>query len=356
MSFYGSGPSANGPLSPSFSPWGSTTDDVDDPWRVQSNSSTSAAGGESLTASTSSSSAAAPDPDDTDERAAFGGKPYSPPAPPVTAPTTTSSFGNNAFGGSESAGGGGGGGGAVSGSDLVGVGRTPATSLGRTSSSGGWGPSPGLEEEQRRSYLFSQPGERDTSNSIRQDEEVYNYRPPAFGNNSRVDRDVSGGSAGPTPPYSRGGNDSTAYTGGAAAGGGFAPRAFNSHIPSSMLPNRSHDGSSHPASQGQSRVLEQPRQIVPGYPMPQGLAGGNTGYSPFARVDSLGTRREAPEDMYGVPENFLEVEVRNPMTHGEQRRVCLERQRRMNKRRQKLMISHFLLRLTRLRKEDVYRL
>jgi hypothetical protein len=206
------------------------------------------------------------------------------------------------------------------------VGRTPATSLGRTSSSGGWGPSPGLEEEQRRSYLFSQPGERDTSNSIRQDEEVYNYRPPAFGNTSRVDRDVSGGSAGPTPPYSRGGNDSPAYGGGAAAGGGFAPRAFNSHTPSSMLPNRSHDGSSHSASQGLSRVVEQPRQIVPGYPMPQGLAGGNTGYSPFARVDSLGTRREAPEDMYGVPENFLEVEVRNPMTHGEQRCVCLEMQ------------------------------
>ena len=39
-------------------------------------------------------------------------------------------------------------------------------------------------------------------------------------------------------------------------------------------------------------------------------------YSPFARVDSLAARRETPEEMYGVPENFLEVEVKNPMTHG----------------------------------------
>lgn len=55
--------------------------------------------------------------------------------------------------------------------------------------------------------------------------------------------------------------------------------------------------------------------------MPQGAAGSPTGYSPFARVDSLSARREAPEDMYGVPENFLEVEVRNPMTHGYGRKM-----------------------------------
>lgn len=55
--------------------------------------------------------------------------------------------------------------------------------------------------------------------------------------------------------------------------------------------------------------------------MPQGLGGMPTGYSPFARVDSLSSRREAPEDMYGVPENFLEVEVRNPLTHGYGRKM-----------------------------------
>lgn len=30
--------------------------------------------------------------------------------------------------------------------------------------------------------------------------------------------------------------------------------------------------------------------------------------------------RETPEDMYGVPENFLEVEVRNARTHGHGRK------------------------------------
>lgn len=40
-------------------------------------------------------------------------------------------------------------------------------------------------------------------------------------------------------------------------------------------------------------------------------------YSPFARVESLNNHRDNnTEDMYGVPENFLEVEVRNPTTHG----------------------------------------
>ncbi|KAK0533457.1 Sorting nexin-3 [Tilletia horrida] len=48
----------------------------------------------------------------------------------------------------------------------------------------------------------------------------------------------------------------------------------------------------------------------------QQAANPPTPYSPFARVDSLNTRRETLEEMYGVPENFLEVEVKNPITHG----------------------------------------
>lgn len=38
--------------------------------------------------------------------------------------------------------------------------------------------------------------------------------------------------------------------------------------------------------------------------------------SPFARLPTTPTHKESPEDMYGVPENFLEVEVRNALTHG----------------------------------------
>ncbi|SPO32143.1 related to GRD19 protein, involved in retrieval of late Golgi membrane proteins from the prevacuolar compartment [Ustilago trichophora] len=99
---------------------------------------------------------------------------------------------------------------------------------------------------------------------------------------------------------------------------------FQSHTPSTLLPNdhptfastssssTSHSGSTNPAA---------PRQLAPGYPLP---ASNYTipAYSPFARVDSLSTpRRETVEDMYGVPENFLEVEVRNPLTHGVGRKM-----------------------------------
>ena len=44
-------------------------------------------------------------------------------------------------------------------------------------------------------------------------------------------------------------------------------------------------------------------------------------YSPFARVESLDQQQETPEEMYGVPENFLEVEVRNAQTHGHGRKM-----------------------------------
>ncbi|PKI84708.1 Snx3p [Malassezia vespertilionis] len=46
-----------------------------------------------------------------------------------------------------------------------------------------------------------------------------------------------------------------------------------------------------------------------------------TSYSPFARVETLKTRQDTSADMYGVPENFLEVEVRNPRTHGYGRKM-----------------------------------
>lgn len=49
-----------------------------------------------------------------------------------------------------------------------------------------------------------------------------------------------------------------------------------------------------------------------------------SGYSPFARVESSAPRDDAPEDMYGVPENFLEVEVRNPRTQGQGRKMFTE--------------------------------
>lgn len=296
---------SSGPLSPSESPWGSNNDAIDDPWRVPSSSSTNnAASG--LPTSTSS----LVDADDTDERAAFGGKPFSPPtfAAEPSYPTKNSSI--NGFGGA----------------DLVGAGRS-AAAAGVGSSSGGWGSTPSVEEDGRRSYLFSQPGER--TESVRRDEEAsYHYRPPTFSNTPSFGNDDGGFRARqPSPPsqqsryqqqqqqqQSQQQLPSGRLGAGPTPGSGFAPRAFNSHNPSSLLPERHGD-------QQQQAPVDSQRQLTPGYPMPQGMAGGNTGYSPFARVDSLASRREQPEDMYGVPENFLEVEVRNPMTHGYGRKM-----------------------------------
>lgn len=92
---------------------------------------------------------------------------------------------------------------------------------------------------------------------------------------------------------------------------------FQSHTPSTLLPHEPAGFSSHTSTDYGAA----PRQLAPGYPLP---ASNYTipAYSPFARVDSLSTpRRETVEDMYGVPENFLEVEVRNPLTHGVGRKM-----------------------------------
>ena len=93
---------------------------------------------------------------------------------------------------------------------------------------------------------------------------------------------------------------------------------FQSHTPSTLLPSEPAGFTSHTSSDYSATA---PRQLAPGYPLP---ASNYTvpAYSPFARVDSLSTpRRETVEDMYGVPENFLEVEVRSPLTHGVGRKM-----------------------------------
>lgn len=103
---------------------------------------------------------------------------------------------------------------------------------------------------------------------------------------------------------------------GSGAGTGGASR-FQSHTPSTLLPHEPAGFSAHSTSYS----ADAPRQLAPGYPLP---ASNYTvpAYSPFARVESLSTpRRETVEDMYGVPENFLEVEVRNPLTHGVGRKM-----------------------------------
>ncbi|KAJ2720302.1 Sorting nexin-3 [Coemansia sp. Benny D115] len=41
----------------------------------------------------------------------------------------------------------------------------------------------------------------------------------------------------------------------------------------------------------------------------------------FSANTRLSTREQTVEDLYGEPENFLEVEVKNPMTHGQGRKM-----------------------------------
>lgn len=338
MSFYSSNPSggAGGPLSPSFSPWGNGgfeteasnagDDDIlsSDPWGEGPSSSTTSATGSSahasrgLASSTSIGSSSGflsgdssvnltarhnggfgQDDGDTDERAAFGGRPL------AAAPLGASGYGQQeAFDGYDT-----------------------AARETREEGFGGWGSTPKDSTAERhdnqdsKAYLFSQPefGSQRTATRYNDDSDSYHYRPPAFGQES-INQAVPG-----SRPQERSTSASSWGGGGGAGGnGGFAPRTFNSHTPSSMLPPSNNDtraladengSGSATMSSAHSSSSGAPRQLAPGYPMPQGFAK-DTAYSPFARVDSLATRREAPEDIYGVPENFLEVEVRNPMTHG----------------------------------------
>ncbi|WFD33618.1 Sorting nexin-3 [Malassezia cuniculi] len=79
-------------------------------------------------------------------------------------------------------------------------------------------------------------------------------------------------------------------------------------------------------SHHQTSDVDAPQPVVHPYanappPGPVATSRYPTAYSPFARVESLSQRRETPEDMYGVPENFLEVEVINPQTHGYGRKM-----------------------------------
>ncbi|CAE6480438.1 unnamed protein product [Rhizoctonia solani] len=60
-----------------------------------------------------------------------------------------------------------------------------------------------------------------------------------------------------------------------------------------------------------------------GYAAPSPFARSSdlTGPNPFARStfepNQLAGREQTIEEMYSVPESFLEIEVRNPQTHGE---------------------------------------
>ncbi|KAE8271263.1 hypothetical protein A4X09_0g1091 [Tilletia walkeri] len=93
----------------------------------------------------------------------------------------------------------------------------------------------------------------------------------------------------------------------------FQPPQPNLHAPYGAQ-QQQQQGPLHARPQSHHQQQQQPPRGQQQQP-PQPVVPA-TPYSPFARVDSLNTRRETLEEMYGVPENFLEVEVKDPITHG----------------------------------------
>lgn len=49
---------------------------------------------------------------------------------------------------------------------------------------------------------------------------------------------------------------------------------------------------------------------------PPASPSGSNAFRAFDTASRLSSREQTIEERYGVPENFLEIEVRNPQTHG----------------------------------------
>lgn len=46
------------------------------------------------------------------------------------------------------------------------------------------------------------------------------------------------------------------------------------------------------------------------------MSTGSHTFKSFASMTGASTRDQTIEERYGIPENFLEIEVKNPQTHG----------------------------------------
>jgi hypothetical protein len=46
------------------------------------------------------------------------------------------------------------------------------------------------------------------------------------------------------------------------------------------------------------------------------MASGQHKFQSFQSLTGASTRDQTIEERYGIPENFLEIEVKNPQTHG----------------------------------------
>lgn len=53
------------------------------------------------------------------------------------------------------------------------------------------------------------------------------------------------------------------------------------------------------------------------------MSAGPHKFQSFQSMTGASTRDQTIEERYGIPENFLEIEVKNPQTHGKKKTICL---------------------------------
>lgn len=54
------------------------------------------------------------------------------------------------------------------------------------------------------------------------------------------------------------------------------------------------------------------------------MSTGPHRFQSFQTMTGASTRDQTIEERYGIPENFLEIEVKNPQTHGKNYNIVLE--------------------------------
>lgn len=55
------------------------------------------------------------------------------------------------------------------------------------------------------------------------------------------------------------------------------------------------------------------------------MSTGHHKFQSFQTMTGASTRDQTVEERYGIPENFLEIEVKNPQTHGNKMNICMKK-------------------------------
>jgi hypothetical protein len=80
---------------------------------------------------------------------------------------------------------------------------------------------------------------------------------------------------------------------------------------------------SAPSLKSQSISTVYPVVFLSFFPQTKNITKMSTGqhkFQSFQTMTGASTRDQTIEERYGIPENFLEIEVKNPQTHGKTRK------------------------------------